>query len=97
MGSENHDDKFSNEADHDNVAAMLEEIEEYPQAFNMLKDAMRFDLTDEEFFAHVKTISAEPKVKGADLDEDWEDFKGNFGSDDTEDMTEQKGSGTLQD
>lgn len=77
---EPHDDKFENEVDHDNIASMLGEIEHHPEAFSMLKDAMRLDLSDKEFFDHVKKNSQKPTVRGKSLDDDWDYFKGNFGS-----------------
>lgn len=77
---DSHEDKFEKEVDHDNVSSMLGEMEGYPEAFDMLKDAMRLDLTEKEFLEHMKKTSEKPTVKGKSLDDDWDYFKGDFGS-----------------
>lgn len=72
-----HSGHIGSEADHDNVSAMLEELEDHPQAFASVRDAMRLDMTDAEFLDHTKRIFGAPTVSGG-VDESWDDFKGDF-------------------
>lgn len=76
--NDDHSEKFSNQADHDNCSEILREVEGDPIVFSNIKEGMRLDLTDEKLLAHLRKSQGELRVQSSDIDKEWDNFKGNF-------------------
>lgn len=69
-----HSQNFSSEADHNICARLLEDIQEFPEAYDKVKAGMSMHLTDAQLLQQLRDQGVGQMESSRDLDGNWRRF-----------------------